>query len=179
MRKLLIFTLVLGMTSLASAALSLRIEDGSGTVDPMYLEAGSTYKVWVAGTTGDAGNGGLYGVPFGHATDQWDEVSLSNPSVENAAGDLGSNQWNTEYYGWEWTVADASTEVLPDIATGDWFDWDLTVLGSYCDTFQLDLYHYGQSGYYTPVLSVGGHIIPEPMTIALLGLGGLLLRRRK
>jgi len=42
-----------------------------------------------------------------------------------------------------------------------------------------DAYGYGAVGTDTHQLVYGLHLVPEPITIALLGLGGLFLRRRK
>ena len=177
MRKLVILMLVLGMASFASAGLVLTIEDTSGTVDPDTLVKGESYTVWVSGLEADQSiTGGVYG-PAGTAAD-WTKVSLSNPVVEDAAGDTSGNSYVGAYFGYDFAAGDTSTAILPDGADGKWFSWDLDA--DAVGDFSLLLYDYTNINQTTALSTTTGKVlIPEPMTIALLGLGGLLLRRRK
>jgi hypothetical protein len=63
----------------------------------------------------------------------------------------------------------------PPIAAGDQFSLDY--VGAVGDTATISLFV--DPEYTTPVASVDVTVVPEPMTIILLGLGGLFLRRRR
>ena len=167
MKKLLILVLVLAMASMASAALTYEIRSGSTTgssVDTATLAPSTTYYLAVAGIAAtDAGDYELY-------KDSGTQGVLSLPAVFSAAGDLGSNVDTP--YGF-YAVGAAGSQVQP--SDGDWWSWTLTT-GSGDGAFAHSLMSTG--GTPVEVLSITG--VPEPMTIALLGLGGLaLIRRRK
>lgn len=186
MKKLLILMLVLGMASLANATVTYEIREADGVTpaNPLGLNLSLDYTVVISGVAADAPHtGGVYFTGW-VASDIVDLVARGpldgtnyTGSSFDAAGDMAVVFYTAAYFGYDITAADAVVGVPPDLADGDWFIFDLLpkVLGS--ET--LEFFDYAVS-YDVPVSTIGLTVIPEPMTIALLGLGGLfLLRRRK
>jgi hypothetical protein len=165
MKKLLILMLVLGLASAASAAHSL---GGATTV----AQTGTAVVTIIADSTAtttsvvedlSAALGGAHAI-------------ISVVKTANA-GEQGSVVQfpGTDY---AWTVeAKDSTEPFDSVQTG--IQFNVTISGanfSVDDTFDIVLY---DEAYTSTLDSVTITVTPEPMTIALLGLGGLFLRRRK
>ena len=154
MKKLLVLTLVLGMASLASAGLT-------------YVSGDVTWTL-------DMGAGTLTGVSSSDA--QYSEYlwitvgDVAGTTVYDAAGDAGSI--TTPYgtiAGYEQYYLVNAEQVAPEnslMAAGTWFVFNFEPGTS--EVTVLD-------GTGTEVLSA----IPEPATMVLLGLGALVLRRKK
>jgi hypothetical protein len=163
MKKVVVLSLVLGLVSGANAALSL-----VGGTDP--IEIGDTASIFVANSEGGAYTGWL---------------SIANPptaaglqSVEftpegNPSGSSTITQ-HPEYTDAQWIEFSVLSMPPAQIAAGNHLE--LTVVGLSEGTTQLNLY--GADGEQV-VASVDLNVIPEPMTIALLGLGGVFLLRRR
>jgi hypothetical protein len=114
---------------------------------------------------------------FGYITvEEGGSGELSNPVVLDAAGDLGSVPVYTAEPdpGYGLTVA-MSPGGIPPVAAGPQFNFDYSYSGDLAEGTTISLY----VDPYFAVLADSVQIIPEPMTVMLLGLGGLLLRRRK
>ena len=179
MKKVLITLLVLGLASAANAGLMLGV---GGADAPAEIEL--TDIVQVIGVEPVPGNAGIYLAVYG-------DLSISGGSVAYA-GNLSSYQDLEDYavaigyadgpalladfaaFGLTGivdlsaaTLADGSATPAP--LTGLLID-GITMAGT---GGQIDLLDEGLA----TMDSVA--VIPEPMTIALLGLGGLFLRRRK
>ena len=169
MKRLLLLMLVLGMTSGANGVLiqvdgqypgqTVDIAEGITSVISVVSEDTSGWLGYII--IEDGGTGALTGA-----------VNL------DAAGDIGSVSAYTEAgwgVGYELTVAMGQGGV-PAIAVGQQFTINYSggILG---DTATISLFVAPEYG--VPVDSVAITIIPEPMTVILLGLGGLFLRRRK
>ena len=169
MKKLLILVLVLCVTSAASAALvwidptntdvtwTLDLVGGTVTATAASGAVGSYYDVYIQATSGSitptVGTGG-------GGTGTYD-------GVYPAAGDTA----NMTIAGpWYLPSSDDQFATLPDQAAGMWFSFDVPV-------GYVSINFYDSAGtVHSEALS---GVVPEPMTIALLGLGGLFLRRRK
>ena len=199
MKKLLILMLILGLTSIASATISLSISvdvDGPGGADPVinpaYTEITLTESDWVTinveGTVPYTEPTTVYLVAQGPATMsggtmlQGDGMILDYSPAEEL--DVG--------YTWQDFMDSLGlTNVSETIAYIGLYDsttpfTDLTgvimdLRELHCDGIgdvKLTLVD-GEAYYGTVYAEAWIHQVPEPITIALLGLGGLFLRRRR
>jgi len=162
MKKLLALVLVLGMAGVASAGFLVTGPDRD-------LMPGEAFQLVVSGMAADVG-GGIAGGIYG-------PVDAESADVMVAAGNLGGVNYYPAYGGWDFVVGDVE-DGNPDnnLADGDWIVFNFA--GQPEGQYSFDVYDYGVS-YSDPVSSVAVNVIPEPMTLGLLGLGALFLRRRK
>jgi hypothetical protein len=189
MKKLLIFVLVLGMASMASAVLQISVHNvppGGETWDPMnpadseitigpsqwlmidiwtttpiYLGHGEGYFLLGIATTKGTLTGGVSKYPTDNEVVYYSGMGTDYlPAGE--AGDLVGIA----------TFRGAGNPITGIIVDEILFHCEKAGDGA------INLY---STDWVTPTLidSVIIHQIPEPATICLLGLGGLLLRRRK
>jgi hypothetical protein len=183
MKKLMILMLVLGMASWANAAIvSFDAQDGlpgdtititvssdeqvSGVILAMITDNGfggtANPGAWDAKfTTSDAGyNGGGYGFGAGDLVLATGAVDLPH----YATGDLYTYSYDIPLTA---VVGSTITFTVEDIA-------DYGYLSSIQYVVEETLTDMSITG-----MEFTANVIPEPMTMALLGLGGLFLRRRK
>ena len=170
MKKLLVLMLVVAVGSIASAGMML-----SG---PAEAAEGEAFELVVSGMAADATGLGLAGGVY--ATPGAGGQTAGSAEALAAAGNLGSvGTYDDGFFnGWDFTVGallpqDASEEV----ADGDWAVLRY-VAGAAGTSETFGLYDYDVS-YDDPIQTITVAYTPEPMSLALLGLGGLFLRRRK
>ena len=165
MRKMLVLILVLGLASAANAML-IKVDDQAG--DSFEVDVMTTITVvsedsssWLGYIIVEEGGAGV----------------LENAVKLDAAGDLGVASayaeagWGT---GFELS-ASTSPGGVPAVAAGSQFSFDY--VGSVGDTARISLFV--DPEFDVPAALVDVTVVPEPMTILLLGLGGLFLRRRR
>ena len=175
MKKAVTLVLVLSMVSMASAALApiLTYTDtdavnGGACVWTLDLLDGS-----VTGT-GSATSAGAQVIYSGYFTQA--DLIPSTAVTSAAAGDAGQQQdpyaGNPTFGGLYWNTIAESTGIGDAVTPGTWFEFDLvqgTDAGKIGDVTLTNL---------TGEVLLQG-TVPEPATMALLGLGALLLRRKK
>ena len=165
MRKMLVLILVLGLASAANAML-IKVDEQEG--DSFEVNIKSTITVvsddsssWLGYIIIEEGGAG----------------SMENVVILDAAGDIGAASayseagWGT---GFELSASMSPTGV-PPLAAGSQFSFDY--VGAVGDTATISLF--ADPEYTTPVASVNVTVVPEPMTVLLLSLGALFLRRRR
>ena len=181
MKKLLVLMLVLSMVTAASATISwdLRKADGVTSITAVNPVAdGVNFTLVLTGLAADLSKAyrvGIYETGYVYGGGKIDFVS---GVLQAAAGDLGYlSALNTTYDGFGLSCGQLGAGP-PNAADGDWVTLTAKVLGGATSgTVSIGLEEsvapYGALG------TIQFDIIPEPVTIALLGLGGLFLRRRK
>jgi len=165
MRRLFVLILVLG---LASAANAVFIQVDGQVGDSFEVQENATITVvgedtssWLGYIVVEDGSGGV----------------LSTAVTLDAAGNIGAASpyseagWGT---GYELTVG-MSPGGVPAIGAGPQFTIGFT--GAVGSTARVSLFL--DPEFTIPVASVLLTVVPEPMTVLLLGLGGLFLPRRK
>ena len=192
MRKLLILVVVLGMTSMASAAFTLMVSDSgdAGTYyDPpeasSYFVNESDY-VWIGiyndtdGVAGDTQQQNFYlaleSGPNANWTGAWQQYK---PPLVSGAPDNYVVGYSTSMGPgigvvdvWQANLGDGVPDHFNLIGVLDAKELHSSLAGSSETIYLLDM-----SLGILDTITI--HQIPEPITIALLGLGGLFLRRRK
>ena len=165
MKKLMGLFLVLALTSAANAVL---IQVNGQVGETFDVQEKATISVvsedalnWLGYLIVEDGGLGVLSIPVGTALAGDPSLAGATPYTEAGWGN-----------GYEITVAGSAS--FP-VGVGTQFDFDFTgVLG---DTATISLFV--DPEYSVPVASVALNVVPEPMTILLLGLGGLFLRRRR
>jgi len=172
MKKLLVLVMVLAMASFASAALTLTI---SGPTELAYGAQG-TYTVSYSGDS-------LSGVDMDIVSNAGTQAGMWNISggVLLATPRVTSYDWtakNTSTGNYEITMFNEFTGAL----TSPLFSFVFTApaAGTSATISTIDngsfLLNMDSASFNPPSMQVS--LVPEPVTIALLGLGGLFLRRR-
>ena len=183
MKKLLILMLVLGLTSAANAVIVIGdIElsfngaiNGSPDVTEYTVSVSDTFEIDVWGNLAATGYDAFVNIhdgTTGYVVSPL--VSIGTGVVYAAAGLDAVIQAGPPAHTWVKALDLTGDPPGINIVAGKHFSWDLHCEGEgdvYIDLISLDR----QTVYDSIIV----HQIPEPMTIILLGLGGLLLRRRK
>jgi hypothetical protein len=167
MKKVLTILLVLGLVSTASAALSF-------DQDTYSVVAGSSVTLNVVSSDTAA---------WGGYIDFADHTSLSTSCVKTANAGVDAsvvpNPYGyAGYYGLE--AKDADPDDGWSIVAGTQFQFTInTGAGDNGQSYTIYLEDTGWNRTTALLDTATVNVTPEPMTIALLGLGGLFLRRRK
>ena len=164
MKKCLVLLMVLSIASMATAGLvwSQSTLDLTGAGDSATIQLVSTDGVMAAGYVDALGLGGV--------------ASITSITPLGAAGDdayATVYSAGHSYAGWS-LVGMADLAPPFNNAPGAVFDVVIVALGDGSGTANSD--YYGSFGAAGDILTVN---VPEPITMGLLGLGGLFLRRRK
>ena len=172
MKKLLVLALVLGLASAASAGYSYNWTDTSGS-DITQGVVGTAVVLEINRDTEAAGWGYQFRLfdQFENATIGSDIGDITGIATGTAVGSTPPLNivYSALYDGYDLTAGEATGS-----AGGNMFE--ITIMPSAQGAMVFSNY---QSDYWTVIDSASLTVVPEPMTIALLGLGGLLLRRRK
>jgi hypothetical protein len=163
MKKLLVLILVLGLCSVANATISLRV-NGS--------EVGTSASVTVTDVIGVYSTDSS--VYLALVLTDTPANDLANGAITTNAGDWGNiTAYSLSGYGDGYYMTADYSGTPPSAG----IQFTMNVSGSIDDTFQIQLWH--EDDWVNTADTLDITIIPEPMTIALLGLGGLFLRRRR
>ena len=173
MKNLLLMALVLGIGSLAGAAVSydLSINDDTEATEISILAPSGTATIGVYATYGteDGPDDFWIGIASvnGDAEWLWDTVQ-TGPGAGSTL-DLSDGGY-VEYV---WGYYDGASQ------PGSWSNGMVMSIDLHClSQGDVEINLYDASGY-NVIETVTVHQTPEPMSLALLGLGGLFLRRRK
>ena len=169
MKKLLTLVLVLSLASVASATLTY-VDASDTLLTSINVTVGTTETVYISSSDAVAYPAAWVG--GGNAA----TAEITAISKLGAAGNLAAVVDSRGSYAGYWTVAGASNLDPTDLVAGKHFE--VTITGHALGTTSLWADEYATAGAASS-LAVTVVPVPEPMTIALLGLGGLFLRRRK
>lgn len=165
MKKLTVLILVLALTSAANAVL-IQVDGQVGETFDVQE------KVTISIVSEDALNWLGYLI-----VEEGGLGVLSNPVGTTLAGDpalAGATPYTEAGWGDGYEITVAGSASFP-VGVGTQLSFDFS--GALGDTATISLFV--DPEYSVPVASVGVNVVPEPMTILLLGLGGLFLRRRR
>jgi len=191
MKKLLVLLLVLGLVSVASATpkvlyIATGVTEGVAPAGSDYADAGDELSIapsdllWIgvyntaAGTEGDTGQDVMWLSISDNGGGEW----TSNYQIYAPPGFAG---FANEYMGkeaapgldlWQLNITDGVPDHFVGVGVVDAKEF-------HCLTQGVDVTATLWGSGEVVVDSFIIHQIPEPMTIGLLGLGGLFLRRRK
>ncbi len=159
MKKVLVLMLVLGIASLANATTLL-----TWSADSVLMNVGGSVTVQLVASDNQPYDPMWVGVDASLVAEITSITKLAAASDGVVVDETGS------YPGW-WTVEAFTNGSVNLVLAGDQFD--VAISGLALGTYVIGSDAYGTSD----LLTI--NVVPEPATMALLGLGGLLLRRRK
>jgi len=181
MKKLLVLMMVLGMATMANATIQLSVNgviDGGENVTDISIAPSDTITIDIWNNADDlpTRNFTAYLDIYPNNTGCY---TTANALLGPAAGDFPAS-FQLDILGDidEYTIYQNWNPGTPGEVEGAIFLIDL-----HCESpdniVTVELYDERVDGGYTIVDTLIIHQIPEPMTLALLGIGGLFLKRRK
>ena len=167
MKKLVVLMLVVGMASLASAALSF-----SGSMEVNVDGSASTFAL-TSSADATIAEGWIW-VDYPVYASQLSNAAMTANVDDNGLQSVDNTKYAPSGLG---VVAVNNTDGTTAVWAGDLVTFDMVaaegaVIG---DTYSLQFL----DGSFGEQFSTTVTVVPEPMTMALLGLGGLFLRRKK
>ena len=179
MKKFLVLTLVLGMASLANASLIITTDyDGGDLKESDYITIGVAIPDQdnVMGYDLAIIVDGPATLDSADATIVFDKDWMNDPAA--VVDELDIYRWTAGDVRMFGGTGQTGGDLLANLLFHCEGEGDVTVsLVSYTTDLNETIYGSAAAPYTFATLVV--HQIPEPMTLALLGLGGLFLRRRK
>ena len=172
MKKLLILMLVLGIASAANATLITWVDSGGNDISTITVTNGSTVTAYLKASDALQYTSDIW---VGESYTASDYAKITNITATAAAGGdpaISDRSGTTPAYpGW-FTIGAYDFTSPVTIAAG--IQWNVTITGmAVGSTTTLGSDSYGTND------TLAVTVIPEPMTIGLLGLGGLFLVRRR
>ena len=172
MKKVLVLLMISLIASAASAATSLTWVDSEGAdITSVDVNLSGTVTVYLSADNNAAYDTKWVGVDYVSGTSAAELTGIS--MVSGRAGQDGSGSMSS-YVGWATVEAADLSEPFDSIIAG--IQWAVTITGRNNGSIDMDSDIYEQGDGVNDILTVN---VPEPMTMILLGLGGLLLKRRK
>lgn len=176
MKKLLILMLVMGIASTANATVTL-VSSAGNTLDPSGNLAPNVTMIQIYNDTAEPGVGAKW-YPVVYAADPANWTGVGNvyqpPSYGGTLTYYGEVDFGTGWGVTDTWEADLLQPVTDPYGVGVLADFELLCTGEGAVTVTLLA-----SDLVTVVDTLQIEQVPEPITFALLGLGGLFLRRRK
>jgi len=172
MKKLLVVMMVLGLVGSAQAAISLSL-DGQDAPPEITITVSTTIIIDVTSDDAMSWGGYLEYIPRDSQGAEW----VGQMTIKPAAGkDATARIYPGYATTWQLSAA-ALPGNTPPVSPGSQFEIGFHCLAPGDVTITLWGDAWDTAG--PPIDTLVIHQIPEPVTIGLLGLGGLFLRRRK